>query len=158
MDEADLPPIALETPPANGNMSALEWLRERHEALKSERTREFEVPGYTGRLVLECRPVPWSVMSRIQPMLAATDRDARGMLVAMCDAIIAACVVVKLDGEPIGTIGPELAALFGDEVTTARGAVEAMFPNGFAINALAGELLGWTQNADADSAGEFTGE
>lgn len=158
MDEDELPPIALDSPPSNGNVSALDWLRERHEALKAERTLDLPVPGYSGRLVLRCRPVPWSVMSRIQPLLAREDRDARNLLAAQCDAIIAACFEVRLDGEAIGRVDPDLADLFGQVTTTARGTLEAIFPNEFAINAAAGELLTWTQDADADVAGDFVGE
>ena len=148
---------------SNGT-SHLAWLRARHDELKKDRTLDLAVPGYQGRLVVRFGPVPWAIMARIQPLLTREDREARGQVAAMCDAMIAACREVLFDGEPIDPSGetrrfdPELAALFGIETTSARSTVEWLYPNEFAINGVAGELLEWTQRADAETAEEFVGE
>jgi hypothetical protein len=148
----------------HGGTSHLDWLRRRHEAIKADRTLDVSVPGYSGRLVLRCGPVPWSIMSRVQALMAGDDPEARGALAAMSDAIIASTREVLVDGKPIDPTGEtrrideRLGELFGADTSSARATLEFIFPNPFAINAAAGELLTWTQEADADSAEEFAGK
>lgn len=138
--------------------SRLDWLRAKHDALKADRTVDLAVPGYDGRVVVRYGPVPWGVMSNVQPMILAGDADAAMFGKANADVVIAACrdVLVRDDGEddlhgidPEGPVrfGPELADLIGADAKTARGVVEWLFPSEWAVAAHATELITWTQNA-----------
>jgi hypothetical protein len=143
--------------------SHLDWLRARHDALKADRHYDLEVPGYEGRLVIRCGPIPWPVMAKVQRQMA-DDADGRGLLVANQDAIIAATREVLFDGatlDPTGAtrkLDPGLAELLGSGTNTARDLLSWLFPHELNIAAAAGALLTWTQDATANTNEEFVGE
>jgi len=142
--------------------SQLEWLRARHAALSADRYLDMEVPGYSGRLVVRYGPAPWAVIARVQTLVAKEDRDGRNLLMAQTDVLIAACRDVLMDGETIGD-GPrrfdaELAGVFGAETSSAREVVALVYPSELAVAVACGELLDWTQNAQAEATEEFVGE
>lgn len=161
----------------NGAGSHLDWLRARHAALSEDRTLDLEVPGYEGRLVVRYGPAPWKSSERLQQAMVARlgngrRDDARALLNAQADVLIAACRDVQfrnddgelqpLDptGEPI-TFGPELAQLVGaDGVESARDVLFWIFgPTGeFGVTVQAGEVLAWTQDATRTANAEFVGE
>jgi hypothetical protein len=170
-------PDAPETPenghvPASENGAAgsrLDWLRARHAEITADRTLDKDVPGYGGRLVLRFSPVPWSVTGKLQAMLSGRDPDGQALLMANVDMLIAACrevlvqddagelVSVDPSGEPV-RIEPRLAELLRLDTTSARQTLLWLFPSEFAVSGMAGEVLAWTQDADAESAGEFVGK
>jgi hypothetical protein len=151
----------------NGNgaviESHLDWLRARHDVLKADRHHDLEVPGYEGRLVIRCGPIPWPVLAKMQRQLA-DDADGRGLLVANQDAIIAATREVLFDGAPIDPSGeprkldPALAELLGSDTKTAREMLTWLFPHELNIATAAGELGAWTQDANAETNRQFVGE
>lgn len=151
----------------NGTVAAaeshLDWLRARHSALKADRHLDLEVPGYEGRLVIRCGPIPWPVLAKMQRRMT-DDADGRGLLVANQDAIIAATREVLFDGAPIDPSGetrkldPGLADLLGSGTTTARDLLSWLFPHELNIATAAGELGAWTQDATASTNEEFVGE
>lgn len=154
----------------NGDASHLAWLRQRHTALSAERHMDIEVPGYDGRLILRCNPIPWPTVARVQSLLGTNDRDGRGLLTAQCDVLIAACREVlcrrerDAEPEPIDPHGeprridPDLADLLGSGTTTARATLQWLFPSEVAISAAAGELLDWTRTAGTETNEELAGE
>jgi len=155
----------LEVPPQNGDVSALAWLRQRHEALSAERHLDMPVPGYEGRLAIRCRPVPWATIARVQTLMGKDDVEGRGLLAAQADVLIAACTDVLLDGRPIDPSGeprrfdPALAGLLGiADVKSARAIVFWMYPSEVAVAVAAGEVLEWTSSATAEASDEFVGE
>lgn len=156
--------MAGDAPPANGNVSALAWLRGRHEALQAERHLDLAVPGYEGRLIVRCRPVPWATIARVQTLMSGKDDEGRGLLNAQADVLIASCIDVLLDGASIDAGGaprrfdPELADMLGADTKSARALVFWIFPSEVAVAVAAGELLEWTSNASAEASDEFVGE
>lgn len=154
-----------QAPPANGNVSSLAWLRQRHEALQAERHLDVAIPGYDGRLVMRCRPVPWATIARVQTLMTKDDAEGVGLIAAQKDVLIAACIDVLLDGQPIDPSGeprrfdPALAELLGmGEAKSARSIVSWVFPGDVSIAVTAGEVLEWTSNASAEASDEFVGE
>lgn len=158
-----------DTPALNGQASHLAWLRSRHEALTADRYLDYEVPGYEGRVVLRCGPVPWRVLARAQTFAQREDRDGRTLANANADVVIAACreVLFRYDdgelrsidpsGEPHG-IDPGLAVMFGREAKTARDTLRFLFPSDVTVGVCAGELLSWTTNMDTEIAEDLAGE
>jgi hypothetical protein len=151
--------------------SHLDWLRARHDALKAERHYDMDVPGYGGRLVLRCKPVPWSAIDRAQQALAQVngDREGRGSLMANCDVLIASVteVLVRDEAGDLGPIDPsgetrtidaKLADLLGSETTTARGTLLWLFPSEIAVGIAAGQLSEWSTNADTELSESIAGE
>jgi hypothetical protein len=155
----------------NGGASHLAWLRTRHDALTADRSMDYEVPGYDGRLVLRFGPVPWSAIAKTQALATrGDDRDGRALAAANMDVLVAACrevlfrddagdlASVDPSGEPHG-LTPELGALLGQEFATARQALRWFFRDSdVAIAVAAGEVLTWTQRMDAETSEAFMGE
>jgi hypothetical protein len=155
----------------NGNgASHLAWLRTRHDALTADRTMDYEVPGYDGRLVLRFAPVPWSAIAKTQALANRDDRDGRALAAANMDVLIAACrqVMFRDDAGDLASVDPsgdphgldaELGALLGQQFTTARAALRWFFRDSdVAIAVAAGEVLTWTQRMDAETSEAFVGE
>ena len=154
----------------NGNASHLAWLKTRHEALTADRHLDLEVPGYDGRLVLRCGPVPWAAMARVSQALASReDREGRGALAGNMDVLIAACreVLFRDDAgelrpiDPSGTtrrIDPDLAVLLGLESGSARETLRWIFPSEVALAVASGQLLDWTRSMSSEAADELAGE
>jgi hypothetical protein len=157
---------------SNGaSASHLDWLRAQHDALSADRTMDYEVPGYEGRLVLRFGPVPWSAIARTQSVTTPKDdRDGRALATANMDVLIAACreVLFRDDagelgpvdptGEPHG-LTPELGPLLGQEFTTARQALRWFFKDyDVLIGVAAGEVLTWSASIDAETSEAFVGE
>jgi hypothetical protein len=93
----------------NGNgASHLAWLRTRHDALTADRTMDYEVPGYDGRLVLRFAPVPWSAIAKTQALANRDDRDGRALAAANMDVLIAACrqVMFRDDAGDLASVDP----------------------------------------------------
>jgi hypothetical protein len=151
--------------------SHLSWLRTRHDALTADRTLDYEVPGYDGRLVLRFAPVPWSAIAKTQALATrGEDRDGRALAAANMDVLIAACreVMFRDDAGDLASVDPSgephgldagLGALLGQEFTTARAALRWFFRDSdVAIAVAAGEVLTWTQRMDAETSEAFVGE
>jgi hypothetical protein len=177
-DEATHPAL-VQAPPGetngNGNgeagRSTLDWLRARHEELRADRELAYKVPGYGGRLVLVFGPAPWAALSRVQALASAADDDTgQALLNINLDIIVASCRAVRVvddegalvsidaeSAEPV-RIGARLAELLGTGTTTARATLRWLFPNDVAVGSCAGELLSWTQDADAETVAEFSSE
>jgi hypothetical protein len=156
---------------SNGGASHLAWLRTQHDALTADRTVDYEVPGYDGRLVLRFGPVPWSAIAKTQALATrGEDRDGRALALANMDVLIAACreVLFRDDAGELGPVDPAgeshgldatLGALFGQEFTTARAALRWFFRDSdVSIAVAAGEVLTWTQRMDAETSEAFVGE
>ena len=148
----------------NGDGSGLAWIRTRHEQLSADRTVDKPIPGYGGRIVLRFGPVPWANVARAQTLASRADRDGASALQANMDVLIAACREVLVDGEspdPEGEpvrVDARLAELLGSDTTTARATLRWLFPHEIAISVMAGEILEWTQSANADLNEELVGE
>lgn len=155
----------------NGNASShLDWLRARHAALTADRSLDVEVPGYQGRLVLRCGPVPWPIVARMQRLVAAPDPQGDALLAAQSDILIAATREVLVRGESGGElvpidpsgearrIDPRLAELLVIESSTARRTLLGVFPSEIALGVTAGEVLEWSQLTTADADKVLLGE
>jgi hypothetical protein len=158
-----------DAPALNGNASHLAWLKSRHEALTADRTKDVEVPGYDGRVVLRCAPVPWRVIGRTQTLANREDREGSALAAANADVVIGACreVLFRYDDGELRSIDPsgdtrridaDLAALFGRDVKSAREALRCLIPNEVVVAVVAGEILTWTTDMDNEVAGELAGE
>lgn len=155
----------------NGALGAshLDWLRTRHAQLKADRTKDMEVPGYDGRVVVRYGPVPWAVITKVRPLVDDGGTDPRTLNAANQDVLIAACrdVLVRDDaGElervsdngPV-TFGPDLAALLGaEQAASAREVVDWLFPSEWAVAQHAGDLITWTRDAAHEDNDVLVGE
>jgi hypothetical protein len=153
---------------ANGNGSGettLAWLRQRHGELARDRTMDYSVPGYDGRLAIRFGPVPWRAIAKVQSFTPGDDPEGRALLGLNCDVIIAATRAVLIadvggelvDIDPEGPVGIDqrLAELLGAEAKTARETLLWLFPSEVALGVCAGELLGWTQRTNEAVNQEF---
>jgi hypothetical protein len=147
-----------------GQPTALDWLRARHDELSEDRTMDYPVPGYSGRLVLRLGLAPWKAIAKVNTL---KDDDATALLNVNSDVIIGACravlvraedgslVSIDAEGGDDVRIGQRLAELLDTGTTSARETLRWLFPSEVAIGVCAGELLQWTQGTDREVAEDF---
>jgi hypothetical protein len=150
---------------SNGGGSALDWLRQRHAELAVDRSMDYEVPGYSGRLVLRLGPAQWRAVAKAQNL--QTDDDGQTLLIFNSDVIIGAtrAVLVRDDDGALASLDAEndapvridsrLADLLATGTHSARETLWWLFPNEIAIGLCAGELLTWTSNVSTEIASDF---
>jgi hypothetical protein len=149
----------------NGHQpTGLDWLRARHDELAQDRTMDYPVPGYSGRLVLRFGLAPWKALAKIQNIGPGDDGTA--LLNVNADVLIAACraVLVRDDEGALVSIDPEgqdvridkkLADLLDTGTASARETLAWLFPSEVAIGVCASELLQWTQGTDREVTEDF---
>lgn len=164
-----------------GPASILDRLKQRHDELGEDWTKEFPVPGYGDELFLRCGVVEWEKLSEIAERVADIAKThPKAKLLGQIDTIIAAHreVVVKIDGEfhrpcdvaPLREaaglqegealrLDGNLASMLEFDADTARQAVVGLF-NGkeFQITLMHNDLMEWMGDADARIKEKFVGE
>lgn len=145
--------------------SPLDRMRAKRARRAAQTTRDFEVPGFDGELVVRYRILDpltdgKEIGQRIQQQFGEADQEAEAIHFAQIDTLLAACVgfyAKEPDGQvPLGRLldtpqemaptyaDPELAEALGFEADSARDAVVAVFGgNRIAVNAHAVAVQTW---------------
>lgn len=142
----------------NGSPSALERIRAKREAIASETTEIFDIPGYDGDLCARYRRMEWTEVRKVAER-AAGSRHPQSELHGQADIIAAACVELLLrtdpndpehferlgevDGEPVRYDSNLCQMMEWPDIKSARETVRALFGNDMAISMHHSVILAW---------------
>ena len=138
--------------------SALDRIRAKREAIASETTEIFDIPGYDGELCARYRRMEWTEVRKVAER-AQGSRHPQKELHGQADIIASACVELLLrtdpndpehferlgevDGEPVRYDVNLCQMMEWNDIKTARDTVRAMFGNDMALSMHHAVLMAW---------------